>query len=229
MRNTVIHYLLAVTLSISAFAQMASGVSSMASPKLRQFLTAHREASQIMSNALSEAFSNRTVRLHYFYSEDESVARARHWYPDKSSVIILVRENQQPCDEFIMLIFEMLNSESEKQFMNLFDEAKAGTVTKEDFIRGILQQEFEAYKRTQSLVKNLKLSEGEITESYYYNRFVHLPSDFEGFLAYQKQVSPKRDPAKEYGPQYDHLRNIESRPNTALESTATAPSVSTNK
>jgi hypothetical protein len=78
----------------------------------------------------------------------------------------------------------------------------------------------------QSLVKNLKLSKGEIAESYYYNRFVHLPSDFEGFLAYQKQVSPKRDPVKEYGPKYDHLRNVASRPNTALEPTPTAPSVS---
>src|SRR5271165_1445404 len=85
MRNTVIHLLLAVSLSISVHAQMASGVFSMASPKLRQFLTGHREASQMMSNVVSEAFSNRTVRLHYFYSEDESVARARHYYPDESS------------------------------------------------------------------------------------------------------------------------------------------------
>ena len=45
----------------------------------------------------------------------------------------------------MMLIYEMLNSEGEKQFVNLFDQAKAGTVTKEDFIRGILQQEFVAY------------------------------------------------------------------------------------
>jgi hypothetical protein len=220
MRNRIIHVLLAVSLSISVHAQMASGVFSMASPKLRQFLTVHSQASQMASNVLSEAFSNRTVRLHYFYSDDESVARARHWYPDKSSVIILVRENQQPCDEFIMLTFEMLNSEGEKQFMNLFAQAKAGTVTKEDFIRGILQQEFVAYKRMQSLLRNLKLSKGEIAESYYYNRLIHMPSDFEAFLAYQKQVSPKRDAIKEYGPQYDHLRNIESRPNhQRIEST----------
>jgi len=188
----------------------------MASPKLRQFLTANPEASRMLSNVLSEAFSNRTVQLYYFYSEDESVARACHYYPDESSVSIRVRENQQPCDEYIILIYEMLNSEGEKRFRKIFHEAQSGTVTKEDFIRSILQQEFEAYKRTQSLLKTFKLGKGEIAKSYYYNRFFHMPGDFEEFLAYQKKVSPKRDPVKEYGSQYDYLRSVGSRPNTKV-------------
>jgi hypothetical protein len=197
--------LLSVFLCASCLAQ-DSNLLSAASPKLRQFLADHLEASQALSNVLAEAFATRTVRLYYFYSDNESVARAFHYYPEKSVVGIMMRENQQPCDECMCLIFEMLNSEGEKRFGQLEEKAKDGTVSKEGFVREVLRQEFQAVKKTQALIGQFKLSQKEITESYYYDRFIRCPSEFDEFLSYKTKVSPKRADLKGYYQIYDSLR-----------------------
>src|SRR5438876_5736803 len=122
------------------------------SPKLRQFLIEHPTALRPLTNVLSVAFAERTLQLYYFYSDDESVARASHDYPDESVVAIFIRENQQPLDEFISLIFEAQNSTSEKQFLKLFAKAKSGAISKNDFARDIVRLEFDATKRTRDLL-----------------------------------------------------------------------------
>ena len=205
MRKKAILVLLAVLLSISCWAQ-GSNISNTVSPKLRQFLADHPAASRALSNALSEAFASRTVRLYYFYSDDESVARASHSYPDDSAVRIVIRENQEPCDECIGLIFEVLNSEGEKRFAELEQEAKFETLSKADFVKGIMMQEFQAVKKTRELIGNFKLSEKEITASYFYNRLIQCPNEFDEYLAYKKKVSPKRDDVTFYERQYDLLQ-----------------------
>jgi hypothetical protein len=205
MRVAIAQMLLAVLLSTSSQAQ-TSNIFSMVSPKLKQFLTAHPEASLAMSNVLSEAFPNRTVQLFYFYSDDESTARASHYYQDESSVGIIIRENQQPCDECMCLIYEMLNSEGEKRFLELTEQAKSGAVSKEGFVMGIKQQEFQADMKMQNLVRKFRFSEKEKAESYFYNRVIHEPSNFEESLSYAKKVSPKRDQIKDYEQEYDYLQ-----------------------
>jgi len=192
-------------LAISARAQ-ETGVVGMASPKLKQFLVDHPTASQALSNVLSEAFSSRSVQLYYFYSEDESRSRAFHYYPDGRTVGLILRENQEPSDEFICLIFEALNSENESGFAKLIPMARSGSISKTDYVKGILELEFESVKKTKSLLKNVKFTETEMAESYSYNRYANCPDTFDDFLAYKIKVSPKRDQIKEYGAQYDYLR-----------------------
>jgi hypothetical protein len=183
-----------------------TNVLGMASPKLKQFLTDHPVASTTLSSVVSEAFASRKIRLYYFYSEDESIPRAFHYYPDESSVGIAIRENQQPCDECISLIFEVLNSEGEKVFQQLMEQAKAGNISKAEFVEGVMRQEFHAVMKTQEIIGSWKLTQKEIAASYDYNRFMQGPNKFEEYLSYQKTVSPKRDLPKEYGQQYDELR-----------------------
>ena len=226
MRIAITQMLLALLLSISSQAQKINFFSTV-SPKLGQFITAHPEASLMISNVGSEVFQNRKIQIYYFYTDDDSVPRAFHYYHDESTVDIVIRENQQPSDECICLIFEMLNSEGEKRFLKLEEEAKSGTVTKADFVKGVMQQEFQAGKKMRALLGNLRLSKKEIAESYSYNRILHCPNDFEEFLSYTKKVSPNRDQVKEYEREYDYLRNSESRSNNTLQPTATAPSDST--
>src|SRR2546430_1714706 len=55
---------------------------SSVSPNLRKFLLDHPTAMKVLTNALSEAFSNRTVRLYYYYSDDPGERRANHFYPN---------------------------------------------------------------------------------------------------------------------------------------------------
>ena len=228
MRIVIAQILLAVLLSSSSQAQKSNILGSV-SPKLRQFLTAHPEASLALSNAPSEAFHNRAVQLYYMYSDDESIARAFHYYPDETSVGIVIRENQQPCDECICLIYETLNSLGEKQFQELAERAKSGTVTKADFVKGIFQQEFPVEMKMQKIVGSFRITNKEKNESYFYNRLMQEPNGFEKAMAYKKKAAPKQELIKFYEREYDDLRDSESRSNTALEPTASAPSVSTNK
>jgi len=120
-------------------------------------------------------------------------------------VAILIRENQEPCDEFIGLIYEILNSQGEKRFQELFDEAKSGAVSKTDFVRGIMRQEFETVKKVRGLLENFKLSKKEKSTSYFFNKFSQCPNDFEAYVVY-KPKGVTRDQFKEYEQLYDSLQ-----------------------
>ena len=191
----------------------------MTSPKLRQFLIEHPEASLALSNALSEAFSNRSVHLFYMYSEDESISRASHYYEDASSVGIVLRENQQPTDECICLIYEILNSEGEKRFKQLTEQAKSGTVTKEDFVKGILREEFPTEMKMQKIVGTFKLTKKEKKESYFYDQIIHEPSDFEAAIAYKKKAAHNQELIKFYEQEYANLRATGPRSNQSMQPT----------
>ena len=192
-------------LCVSSFAQ-ESNILDTVSPKLRQFVITHPGALQLLTNTLSEAFNGRTVQLYYFYSEDKVAARAYHYYPSESVVGICIRENQEPSDEFACLIFEMLNSEGEKRFQEFYHKAESGDISKTNFAREMLNVEFVAVKSTGNLLHNLKFSKKEISESYYYKRFIECPDSFEDFISYSVKVSSHGDPIKEFETKYDSLR-----------------------
>jgi hypothetical protein len=204
MRKSIALICLPILLSISSSAE-DSGILKVVSPKLKQFLAEHSAASQTLVAVISESFSNRTVQLYYFYSDDDARPRALHYYPDDSAVGLLIRENQEVCDEYICLIFEILNSQGEKRFKDLAEQAKSGTVSKKDFARGIMRQEFQAILRVRGLLDGLKLKPKEKSASYYFKKFADCPDDFEKFLTYQPK-GVTRDQFKEYEQAYDSLR-----------------------
>ena len=190
-----------------------TNVYSMMSPMLSQFLATHSGASESLSNVLSEAFAGRSVQLFYFYTDDTNVARAYHYYPDESSVGIVIQENQPPSDQCISLIFEMLNSEGEKQYQAFFQEAQAGTISRTNFAIGILRQEFGVVEKMKVLLRQFKLSKTEMAESGYYKKFMACPDTFDGFLSYsQKLWANGSDRMTFYEQQYDHFREEQQRP-----------------
>jgi hypothetical protein len=187
-----------------------TNILAMCSPKFRQFVTAHPEASQLLTNVVSEAFAGRAIQVFYIYTpEDGSVPRAGHFYPAESTVAIRLRENQQPVDEFVSLVYEALNSESEEQFGDLFQKAQSGGISRTNFARQMLNVEFKALTRTRVLFKGIKLSEKEISESYYCKRFKECPDGFEDYLAYLIKASPPKHGTIHdyYEAMYDSLRN----------------------
>jgi hypothetical protein len=198
--------LLSLLLSTSAWAQKNELLNSF-SPNLQKFLEEHPEDSMVLAGVLSEAFTNRTVSLYYFYSGDESVPRAAHFYPNDREVRISVKTNQQPADEFFCVIFESINSEGEKRFKELASEARSGTISKTNYAMAIVRQEFEAVKRTRDLVGKLKFTKEEMSSSHYYNRFLECPDGFNDYLDYVKRLNQThRDMVKEYEAQYDLIR-----------------------
>ncbi len=205
MQKQIVPVILCLFLSSLSFA-LGSDIESTFSPKLRKYLANNPAALKTLTNSLSEAFVGKTVRLYYFYTQDESEPKAFHTYPDKSVVWIGVRENQNACDEFITILFEVINSKSEARFRKLFQDAQARSVSKAEFAKQVLRVEFEAMKGTRDVLRTLNLSEKERADSYYYKPFAQCPDSFEDFLAYSKKISPKRDALKEYESKYDSLR-----------------------
>ncbi|HXI68995.1 MAG TPA: hypothetical protein VNN22_01420 [Verrucomicrobiae bacterium] len=207
---------LPLLLCLSSWAQQTNLLNSSysVSPKLSQFIIDHPQASKLLTNILSEAFSNRTVQLYYYYSDDKSIPSAFHYYPSESVVGITIRENQLPSDEFISLVFEVLNSESEKHFQDLYQKAQLGSISRTNFAQEIMKVEFKAAKRTRDLIGSLKLSDKEMAESKQCRRFIECPNEFEDFLSYTEKVNQitnalRRDPIKEYEMQYDSLRKTQ--------------------
>jgi hypothetical protein len=189
-------------------------VTTTVSPKLRGFLDHNPKAFQVLTNALRESFTNKAVQLYYFYSTNESLARALHSYPSESDVSIYVRENQQPVDEYICFLYETINARREMRFRQLSEQAESGHISRHDFAIEVNKAEFNAVKMTRDLLAGLKFSKQEEAESYYCKRFRDCPNDFEGFLSYIRKVSPQRNVMADYEMKYDSLRKraIEQQP-----------------
>jgi hypothetical protein len=200
-----------------------NGTLKNISPKLKQFLTDHPVASLSLTQISSEAFGNRKFAIYYFYNEDESVARSFHYYPNSTSVTIVIRENQPACDEYICLLFEILNSEGEPRFQQLLGMAKKGTISRVDYATEVLKQEFISVKRTRDMIATFGLSPKEIEESYYYDKFVRCPNDFTSFLSYRLKTSSDRDALRAYERYYDTQKQYHDPLNEKSESTNASP------
>jgi len=206
MRNALAVALMPMLLCLTGWAQ-GNRVLGMCSPKLRQFLNKHAEALQVFTNTFNAAFAHRSVEIYYFYSEDKSVPAASHDYLEEGGVRIRIRENQTPPDEFISLLFEVINSESQGHFEELIAKARAGTVSRRDFAEEMLRTEFKAVEKTRALLPNLKFTKREKFDSYGYRQFSNCPEGFKEFLAYTKNVdAPHRDAVEVYESAYDVLR-----------------------
>jgi hypothetical protein len=159
-------------------------------------------------NVFSEAFAKRRVQISYFYTDDDSIPKAGHYYPNESAVGITVRENQEPLDEFVCIVFEAINSENEKPFQEIVQQAQQGLISRERFARDILRLEFNAVLKTRDLLKRLKLNVGDMSTLYLYKHMMECPDTFDEFLTYTKAISPnhQRDPLEEYEKQYDLMQ-----------------------
>ena len=207
-------------LCASSWAQQSNIISGV-SPKLKKFISNYPEAAKIFTNAISDAFSNKTVRLYYFYSNDESEVRYLHYYPNTvglPEVALCIRENQCPLDEFIGILYETINSKNESAFTKLSQEAYLGTISKEQFSKHILQYEFEAGTSTRAALLTLKLRKAETDESDFYHSFTECPTNFDDFLPFCKKVYPQWRGDKDYEIKYDSLRKMYSDFNSASNS-----------
>lgn len=207
MRELIGILFLSIVLCAPSWAQETNLINSC-SPKLKKFVLEHPEARQALTRAISEAFSKKTIGLYYFYSDDESIARTFHYYPnaaDLPEVVLCLRENQNPTDQFICILFETLNSQNENKFTNLMAQAYLGTIPKEHFAKEILRYEFEATKSVRTSLPLFKFGKKEIKDSHYYRWFIECPTNFEDFLSYSKKGS-QRDVFQEYELKYDSLR-----------------------
>lgn len=199
--------ILLLALSSSSCPASETNFVTTLSPKLRSLLSSNQAALGILSNAYCARTSS--VQVTYFYSEDDSQARAAHFYPNivgTANVLLCIRENQRPLDEFVCIFYELLNSKNQSRFEALVQKAKAGVVRKEEFVTALMRIEFESDLAVRDVLKQMKLTKEDKAQSYFYSRLVNCPDDFEEAETYRRKVSPARDVRKEYEAKYDELR-----------------------
>lgn len=226
MRNsleTVFKRITILFLALLCFASHAQeqSILNTASPKLKKLLRDNPGALSALTNVLAEAFSTNSLELFYFYSDNESKAKAFHYYPNTAGladVFICIRENQTALDEFICLFYEAANTRGQDRFRGLVDKARAKAISRTEFAKEIMKVEFEAKKRTQTALAELKFTRKESADSYYYPRFAKLPSKFEDYLVWIRKISPQRDAMKEYELKYDWLHESPEDPNAPTNS-----------
>lgn len=203
LASTVVFLVLA-----SCAAQETNFITSL-SPKLRDLLASNSAALTLLTEAFSSAGRTNTVQVTYFYTEDDSQWRARHFYPHipgGADVVLLIRENQKPLDEFICIYFELLNSKNQSRFEALFEKARSGTVEKREFVRALDLIEFESTLNVKAVLQAVGITKKEKAQSHYYSRFVNCPVGYQDFQAYRKKLDPKTDYARDYEEAYDALR-----------------------
>ncbi len=204
MQKTLIVMILSEFLCLTVSAERTDFLT-LVSPTLRNFLVAHPSALEALTH--NETFTKRTLQLYYFYTDDESKPKASHDFISQSEAVFYIRENQKPPDEFLCLIYEFVNSENDEHFQELVHMARSGGITREAFVKEILEAEFKATKKIRDMLANFRFTKREISESDYYKKFKNSPDDYDEFIAYsQRLVSPHRDIVKEYEMKYDVLR-----------------------
>jgi hypothetical protein len=106
------------------------------SPKVREFISRHGEVNQILVDVfMDQPPPNHDMRLYYFYTEDVAAAPAYYYWMGSNHVVIAVSESQKPVDEFIEIIFEMINSERDQKWQQLSQEAAHGRIGRQ-ILRG---------------------------------------------------------------------------------------------
>lgn len=191
--------------ALSLISAQASSLEEQMSTALKALLATNAPSRKALDKVISELPTGTELRLTYFRSASESEPLSTHGY-FPSGIIVSLRADQQPWDEFICLYFEIANSLSRKRFEALVDEAKSGAIARDKFPIEGLRIEFAAVKRTRDVIKSLSISTDEQLASYSYTRLSGCPDNFDDFLAYRQRVSPKRDPIGFYKELYDKLQ-----------------------
>ena len=189
MRKLILVLSFLITLSTPIYAQEQC-ILGMVSPKLREFLATHQQAFQAFSNTTWECFSNRTLEIYYFYSDAKYRPDATHYYSSPTNVVMTIRENQEPLDEFICFIYEAKNSLNQQRFEAIFEEARTGKITKNEYAYKFDRIEFEASLVTKELLAKLKFSKREISKSRKYKAMMETSNKYEDRLSNLRNGSP---------------------------------------
>ena len=157
-------------------------------------------------------FHNKAFQIQYVENKNQDQAPAYHYYTtfqDKTVVVVVLRGRKIPIDEFICLLFEMINSNGEDVFKKITIEAQSGLISRDDFPVKVLEKEFAAVLELKKILLSLEIDKEMLKDSAFYYKFMNSPDDFAKFLDYIKDKNiTHRDIVDSYLKQYDRfIRN----------------------
>src|ERR1700733_13041502 len=110
------------------------------SPQLIHFAESHPQGSNIlMTEIIKTEHSSGNIQIFYFYTYDESVTTAHHnMFENGSGAAIFIRGGRPVVDEYLDILFEVLNMSGDKRFKELYQQAKMASISQTNFVTEIL-------------------------------------------------------------------------------------------
>ncbi len=111
---------------------------------------------------------------------------------DRSRILIRVSSKMCALDQLSAFIYETMNAQNEDSFAELCQQAYEGSLSKTEFIHGILRLEHESLKETRDmLAQEEPFRDIDLSQTEFYRKMFETPSDFDSFLQYLQRI--KRD------------------------------------
>lgn len=175
------------------------------STKLRSFLATNVAASNALNEVVTTQQAVGTATVWYFYTTDKTRPTAAHYPLGATSVSIVINADQTPMDEYVDLLFELINVRHADQFREVLAKAADSKIPKSEFPREILKIEFEAMQKTKELVRKLKFSPKDVEASDELKHLFKSADTFDAFYAELKMRAKdgKHDPIKDYETQFE--------------------------
>jgi len=172
--------------------------SDYATSQLAAFAQSRPEAGAILGNSaeiyepLANAFSGMytSVPLAWNPEEPQGNAYAENT-PNMDRSRILIRVSSKLCalDQLSAFVYEAMNAQNEASFAALYQEAYEGSLSKSEFIQGILRLEHKSLKDTREFLALIKpFRDIDIAQTEFYRKMFETPTDFDAFLHYLNHI-----------------------------------------
>jgi hypothetical protein len=135
--------------------------------------------------------------------------------PQYHLIVIHVSQKLTPVDQLVALSYEVCNAQGRAGFDSVTAQVAAGTITRKEFVDGILANEYGAILRLKECFpKLLPLSSNEVATTTLYCKLLEVPVGFQEYQAWSIRThSANYLHAQElYGSQYDQLAKKRSNP-----------------
>jgi hypothetical protein len=175
---------------------------------------------------------NRPIEGYRIYWSDEpptASPMAEHVADPRSHLIAIhVSKKLLTVDQLLALSYETCNAQMRPRFEEVFAEAAAGKISREDFVNTIDAVEYAATLRVKECFpKLLPLSSDEVATTTLYRKLLEIPVGFHEFQAWSIRTHSSNYLLGEelYGREYDQLvkTNQSMTPNIVPEPKATTP------
>jgi len=186
-----------------AAARPSAGVLLKSSPEIYQFLV----------RAFSGAYTS--VPLIWYANEPQGNAYAENT-PTHDNSMIIIRVSSKLCgpDQVAALVYESINAQNEALFAKLSRDAYLGSLSKTEFILGILRLEHKTLKKVRRfLVSRKPFKALDESKTDFYRKMMNTPSKFDEFVKYLHRIKrPEFDIFDIYGQFYDFA--VKNNPDT---------------
>lgn len=159
---------------------------------------------------LLEAFAglHTSVPLAWDSHKPNDNAYAEH-KPSLNRKVINIRVSNKlsPLDQVACLVYEAINAQNEKQFIEYSEQASNGDLNRSEFILNILSLEHKSLKRTRAfLAKESPFKDVVLSETVFYGKMYGTPEKFEDFIEYLHRIKREDyDVFKHYSDFYDFI------------------------